>query len=88
MDRPKVPVQQKCLRLMYLKFRYGLGYDSFVNEVRDSVQWRRFCRLSLCDPVPHATALVKLEKRYGQEVADKINRSGQRWGRQGQGSPP
>ena len=59
---------------MYLKFRYGLGYESLVNEVRDSIQWRRFCRISLCDPVPHATTLVKLTKRYGPGVVGELNR--------------
>ena len=35
------------LRMMYLKTKYQLGYESLVAEVTDSVSWRRFCRISL-----------------------------------------
>ena len=43
--RPTVPVET-YLRLMYLKFRYQLGYEALVEEVKDSIQWRYFCRIS------------------------------------------
>jgi IS5 family transposase len=39
--RPSTPVE--CyLRLMFLKFRYRLGYESLCAEVADSICWRRF----------------------------------------------
>jgi transposase, IS5 family len=39
--RPSTPVE--CyLRLMFLKFRYRLGYESLCTEVSDSITWRRF----------------------------------------------
>ena len=39
--RPSTPVE--CyLRLMFLKFRYRLGYESLCAEVSDSIAWRRF----------------------------------------------
>ena len=39
--RPSTPVQ--CyLRLMYLKLRYRLGYESLCAEAADSISWRRF----------------------------------------------
>ena len=53
--RPTVPVETH-LRLMYLKFRYQLGYESLVQEVRDSLMWRTFCRIGLDGAVPDATA--------------------------------
>jgi IS5 family transposase len=40
--RPGVPIST-YLRLMYLKFRYKLGYETLVAEVSDSIAWRRFC---------------------------------------------
>ncbi len=46
LGRPTVPVAT-YLRTMYLKRRYGLGYESLVREVKDSFTWRRFCPLSL-----------------------------------------
>ena len=35
------------LRLMFLKFRYRLGYESLCREVADSISWQRFCRIPL-----------------------------------------
>ena len=35
------------LRLMFLKFRYRLGYESLCREVSDSITRRRFCRIPL-----------------------------------------
>jgi IS5 family transposase len=46
------------LRLMFLKFRYRLGYETLCREVSDSIMWRRFCRIPLDGQVPHATTLM------------------------------
>ena len=46
------------LRMMYLKTKYQLGYESLVEEVTDSVSWRRFCRISLSGRVPDASTLT------------------------------
>jgi len=70
--RPTVPVET-YLRLMYLKYRYGLGYEVLVQEVNDSFQWRRFCRIPLTDKVPHSTTLVKLTRRFGPEALEELN---------------
>ena len=35
-ERPTVPVEV-YVRLMYLKARYGLGYETLVKEVSDSI---------------------------------------------------
>lgn len=72
MGRPTVPVDT-FLRLMYLKFRYQLGYETLVGEVNDSLMWRRFCRIPLDEKVPDATTLIKLRKKYGA-VVDEVNR--------------
>ena len=39
--RPSTPMET-YLRLMFLKFRYGLGYELLCREVTDSITWRRF----------------------------------------------
>jgi hypothetical protein len=57
--RPSTPAEC-CLRLMFLKFRYRLGYESLCAEVSDSISWRRFCRIPLDGKVPHPTTLMKL----------------------------
>jgi IS5 family transposase len=72
LGRPSVPVDT-LLRLLYLKHRYGLGYESLCREVSDSIGWRRFCRIGLDRPVPHPTTLVKLVRRAGQEVIAQLN---------------
>jgi transposase, IS5 family len=74
LGRPSVPVDT-LLRLLYLKHRYGLGYESLCREVADSIGWRRFCRLGLDRPVPHPTTLVKLVRRAGPEVIDQLNQA-------------
>lgn len=70
--RPTVPVDT-FLRLIYLKHRHDLSYERLVEGVRDSIMWRRFCRIPLDGEVPHSTTLVKLVKKYGPEVMDELN---------------
>ena len=49
LGRPSVPVPT-LLRLLYLKHRYQLGYESLCREVADSLSWRRFCRIPWIGP--------------------------------------
>ena len=70
--RPTIPIET-YLRLMYLKHRYHLGYETVVKEVADSLSWRRFCRLRLDGTVPHPTTLLKLTRRFGPEIVDELN---------------
>jgi transposase, IS5 family len=72
LGRPSVPIET-LLRLLYLKHRYGLGYESLCREVADSIGWRRFCRIGLEGQVPHPTTLVKLVRRAGPEVIAQLN---------------
>jgi IS5 family transposase len=72
LGRPSVPVDT-LLRLLYLKHRYGLGYESLCREVADSISWRRFCRIGLDRPVPHPTTLIKLVRRAGPDVIEQLN---------------
>jgi transposase, IS5 family len=70
--RPSTPVE--CyLRLMFLKFRYRLGYESLCTEVSDSITWRRFCRIPLDGGVPHPTTLMKLTSRCGEQAVAGLN---------------
>ena len=70
--RPSTPVET-YLRLMFLKFRYRLGYQSLCREVADSIAWRRFCRIPLDGAVPHTTTLMKLTTRCGSAAVDGLN---------------
>ncbi|MBG6134006.1 IS5 family transposase [Longispora fulva] len=70
--RPSTPIDT-YLRLMFLKFRYGLGYESLCREVADSISWRRFCHLGLCERVPHPTTLMKITTRCGDAAVVRLN---------------
>jgi hypothetical protein len=67
-----VPVET-LLRMLYLKHRYQLGYESVCREVADSLSWRRFCRIGLCESVPHPATLIKLVQRGGEGMAGQLN---------------
>lgn len=70
--RPSTPAE--CyLRLMFLKYRYRLGFESLCAEVSDSISWRRFCRIPLDGRVPHPTTLMKLTSRCGSAAVAGLN---------------
>jgi transposase, IS5 family len=70
--RPSIPMET-YLRMMFLRFRYGLGFETLSAEVADSLAWRRFCRIPLTGAVPHATTLMKITTRCGAKVVDQLN---------------
>lgn len=73
LGRPGTPVGI-YLRMMYLKFRWGLSYEEVEREVRERLPWRYFCRLSLMDTVPDATTLIKLNQRFGEDRISGLNK--------------
>lgn len=73
MGRPGTPAGV-YLRMMYLKFRWGLSYEEVEIEVRERLSWRYFCHLSLTDTVPDATTLIKLNQRFGEERVAGLNK--------------
>jgi transposase, IS5 family len=70
--RPSVPMET-YLRMMFLKFRYRLGYESLCREVGDSISWQRFCRIPFGTRVPHPTTLMKLTRRCGDAAVAGLN---------------
>src|SRR6202453_765199 len=72
LGRPSTPAE--CyLRLMFLKYRYRLGFETLCAEVSDSISWRRFCRIPLDATVPHPTTLMKLTTRCGSAAVAGLN---------------
>ena len=61
------------LRLMFLKFRYRLGYEVLCREVADSISWQRFCRIPFGTRVPHPTTLMKITSRCGDDAVAGLN---------------
>jgi IS5 family transposase len=72
LGRPSVPIST-YLRLMYLKFRYKLGYETLVAEVSDSIAWRRFCGIGYQQKIPDASTLIKLTHKFGDETLAEIH---------------
>ena len=70
--RPSIPIET-YLRLMFLKFRYRLGYELLCREVADSISWQRFCRIPLGVRVPHPTTLMKISTRCGDDAVAALN---------------
>jgi len=59
--------------MMFLKHRYGLGYETLCREVADSLSWSRFARVSLGTRVPHPSTLGKITARCGPGTIAKLN---------------
>jgi IS5 family transposase len=70
--RPSIPIET-YLRLMHLRFRYRLGFETLCAEVTDSLGWRRFCRIGPYDKVPDPSTLMKITKRCGSDVVTQLN---------------
>jgi len=70
--RPSIPIET-YLRMMFLKHRYRLGYESLCREVGDSITWTRFCRIPFGSSVPHPTTLMKITTRCGSETIKALN---------------
>jgi IS5 family transposase len=70
--RPSIPMET-YLRMMFLRFRYKLGFETLCAEVADSIAWRRFCRIPLDSPVPHPTTLLKITARCGETAVAALN---------------
>jgi len=52
LGRPSVPIET-YLRLMFLKYRYRLGFEPLCREAAASISWQRFARVRLGTTVPH-----------------------------------
>lgn len=72
LGRPSVPIET-YLRLMFLKYRYRLGFEPLCREVADSISWQRFCRVPLGSSVPHPTTLMKITTRCGVDAVEGLN---------------
>ena len=70
--RPSIPMET-YLRLMFLKYRYRLGYETLCAEVSDSLTWLRFCRIPLGERAPHPSTLMKITTRCGSSTVDALN---------------
>jgi IS5 family transposase len=74
LGRPSIPIET-YLRMMFLKHRYRLGYETLCREVADSICWSRFCRIPLGTTVPHPCTLGKITTRCGPAAIEQLNKA-------------
>jgi IS5 family transposase len=72
LGRPSIPIET-YLRMMFLKYRYKLGFEPLCREVADSITWQRFCRIPLGGRVAHPTTLMKITTRCGEQAVQLLN---------------
>ncbi len=72
LGRPSIPIET-YLRLMFLKYRYRLGFEPLCRGVADSISWSRFARVPLGGRVPHPTTLMKITTRCGETAVNELN---------------
>jgi len=72
LGRPSTPIET-YLRLMFLKYRYRLGYETLCAEASDSLTWLRFCRIPIGGSAPHPSTLMKITTRCGAELIEDLN---------------
>ena len=61
------------LRLMFLKFRYRLGFQSLCREVSDSFTSPLFCLIPIYQTVPHPTTFMKLTTPCSSVAVHSLN---------------
>src|SRR5216684_2157186 len=65
LGRPSIPIET-YLRLMFLKYRYRLGFEPLCREVQDSITWQRCSRRTGCARTPpwsRRTSLIRSIRR-------------------------
>jgi transposase, IS5 family len=70
--RPSIRIDT-YLRMMFLKFRWRLGYETLCREVGDSISWCRSCRIPVGRQGAACDQLVKLTHRVGSAVVDQFH---------------
>ena len=71
--RGSVPIRP-YIRLMVLKYSNEWGYETLEAKVNDSITLKKFCRIPLDKKAPHSTTLIKLNKKYGEDIIKQLNK--------------
>jgi transposase, IS5 family len=72
--RPTIAMET-YVRLMVVKQRSGMGYETLVREVSDSLHLRRFCLIPLHERVPDESTVRKLTRRLGADTVAELTRA-------------
>lgn len=72
MGRPTVPVRV-VIRMMVSKFYLCVSFEDLSEIVAKTPMYKRFCRIPMELDVPTPTALMKITKKYGEEIVKELN---------------
>lgn len=70
--RPTVPVRV-YIRMMVLKFYLCVSFEDLEVFVTKTPMYKRFCRIPMEQAAPTATALMKITKKYGDDIVKNLN---------------
>jgi IS5 family transposase len=72
LGRPSIPIETN-LRMMFVRYRYKLGFETLCAKISHSIAWRRFGRVPLDAPVSHPTTLLKIRSCCGPGLVEELN---------------
>jgi IS5 family transposase len=72
MGRPTVPVRV-YIRMMVLKFYLCVSFEDLCEIIAKTPMYKRFCHIPMELEVPTPTALMKITKKYGEEIVKELN---------------
>lgn len=72
LGRPTVPVRV-FIRMMVLKFYLCVSYEDLSVVVTKTPMYKRFCHIPMEMDAPTDTAMMKITKKYGEEIIRELN---------------
>lgn len=72
LGRPTVPVRV-FIRMMVLKFYLCISYEDLSVVVTKTPMYKRFCHIPMEMDAPTDTAMMKITKKYGEEIIQQLN---------------
>lgn len=72
LGRPTVPVRV-FIRMMVLKFYLCISFEDLSVVVSKTPMYKRFCHIPMETDAPTDTAMMKITKKYGDEIIQQIN---------------
>lgn len=72
LGRPTVPVRV-FIRMMVLKFYLCISFEDLSVVVTKTPMYKRFCHIPMDQEAPTDTAMMKITKKYGDEIIQQLN---------------
>ena len=72
LGRPTVPVRV-FIRMMVIKFYLCVSFEDLSEIVEKTPMYKRFCRIPMELDAPTPTALMKITKKYGDDIIKELN---------------